>query len=201
MIELAAKSGANAAKFQNFKAENIVSDLGFKKIDPFSHQANWDKSVFDIYKSASLPWEWTKELKTECDKNNIDFFSTPYDLKSVDMLNEYVDMFKLGSGDINFLDLINKIAVKKPILIATGASTLSDVIQAVNIYKNNSNNDYALMQCNTNYTGSFNNFKYINLNVLKNFKNTFPDAILGLSDHTKTLLNSIKAQLHLGLKL
>ena len=201
LIELAAKSGANAAKFQNFKAENIVSDLGFKKIGSFSHQANWDKSVFDIYKSASLPWEWTKELKTECDKNNIDFFSTPYDLKSVDMLNKYVDMFKLGSGDINFLDLINKIAVKKkPILIATGASTLSDVIQAVNIYKNNSNNDYVLMQCNTNYTGSFNNFKYINLNVLKNFKNTFPDAILGLSDHTKTL-STVLGSVALGAKV
>ena len=98
LIKLAAQSGANAAKFQNFKAENIVSDFGFKKIGSFSHQANWNKSVFEIYKAASLPWEWTQELKSECDKNNIDFFSTPYDLKAVDMLNRYVDLFKLGSG-------------------------------------------------------------------------------------------------------
>lgn len=188
LIELAAKSGANAAKFQNFKAEDIVSDFGFKKIGSFSHQSKWKKSVFETYQSASLPWEWTEELKIECDKYKIDFFSTPYDLKAVDMLNQYVDLFKLGSGDINYLDLISKIALtSKPILIATGASNLEEVYNAIKYFKNFSNQNYVLMQCNTNYTGSYENFIHINLNVINKFRKEFPDAILGLSDHTKTL--------------
>ena len=73
LIKLCAKAGANAAKFQHFKAETIVSDAGFKKIGKITHQSKWKKSVFETYKDASINFGWTKELKKECDKNNIDF--------------------------------------------------------------------------------------------------------------------------------
>ena len=82
---------------------------------------------------------------------------------------------------------------KKPIIIATGASTEREVKDAVEIVKKN-NDDLILMQCNTNYTGSNDNFKYINLNVLKTYEKLFPDVILGLSDHTPghaTVLGSV----------
>ena len=82
---------------------------------------------------------------------------------------------------------------KKPVILATGASTLKDVDRAVKeIFK--SNKDICLMQCNTNYTAENNNFNHINLNVLKTFKKRYPKIILGLSDHTfghSTVLGAI----------
>ena len=90
--------------------------------------------------------------------------------------------------------MLKKIAnTNKPVLFATGASTMQEVINAVNILTS-INNNVILMQCNTNYTGKDENFKYINLNVLKTYKTLFPDLILGLSDHTHggvTVLGSV----------
>ena len=185
LIWLAAESGANAAKFQHFSAQSIVSDYGFKNLGKqSSHQKNWKKSVYDVYKEASLNTDWTHELKNTCDKAGITFFTSPYSKELVEHIDKYVEAYKIGSGDITWLEIIDYISEKgKPILLATGASTISDVIQAVNIILAK-NSNLILMQCNTNYTGNIENFKYINLNVLKLFKLLYPDLILGLSDHT-----------------
>ena len=186
LIRLCAKSGADAAKFQHFKAETIVSDYGFKKIGKITHQKNWSKSVFEVYKDASINNEWTKILKKECDKHKIDFMTSPYDLGYVDSVFKYIKAYKIGSGDITWREIIIKIAKKNlPLILATGASTLKEVDSAVKLilkYKKK----FILMQCNTNYTNEMNNFKYLNLNVLKTFKEKFKDKIiLGLSDHTQ----------------
>src|SRR5262249_15612932 len=96
LIRLAADAGADAAKFQNFRAPKIVSDKGFRSLgQQMSHQSKWKKSVYSVYVDASLPWEWTRELKDECDAAGIDYFSTPYDLEAVDMLDPFVSMFKI----------------------------------------------------------------------------------------------------------
>jgi N-acetylneuraminate synthase len=80
LIHLAKQAGADAAKFQNFSAPKIVSDFGFKSLGgQQSHQSAWKKSVFEVYKSASIPFEWTSELKAVCDQVGIDYFSAPYD--------------------------------------------------------------------------------------------------------------------------
>ena len=77
LIHMCAESGANAAKFQHFKAETIVSNKGFEKLDITSHQSKWKKSVFDVYKSASISIDWCFPLIEECKKHNIDFFTSP----------------------------------------------------------------------------------------------------------------------------
>ena len=195
LIRLAANSGADAAKFQHFKAETIVSDIGFKKLKKQkSHQSKWKKSVFEVYKDASVDLRWTEILKKECKKRGIVFFTSPYDLDYVDFIDKYVSAYKIGSGDITYLDIIKKISLKKkPIILASGASTLKDVDRAVKfILKLNKN--LCLMQCNTNYTAEIKNFNYINLNVLKLYKKKYPNLILGLSDHTpghSTVLGAI----------
>jgi sialic acid synthase SpsE len=195
LIRLCAKSGANAAKFQHFKAETIVSKEGFEQIGKLTHQKKWKKSVYQVYKDASVNFKWTKILKNECKKNNIDFLTAPYDLEYVDKVNKYIPAYKIGSGDITWREIIIKIAKKnKPVLLATGASSLEDVKKSVNtILKYNKK--LVLMQCNTNYTNSLNNFKYINLNVLNNYKKIFKNrVVLGLSDHTpgsSTVLGAI----------
>jgi len=74
-----------------------------------------------MYKEATLPWEWTSSLKEECDACGIDFFSTPYDLEAVDMLDPYVEVFKIGSGDITWPEMIVKVAAKeKPVFAGDG---------------------------------------------------------------------------------
>jgi sialic acid synthase SpsE len=185
LIHLAAESGADAAKFQNFRAQEIVSARGFASLGgQVSHQAKWKKSVVEVYQAASLPWEWTAELKAECDRAGIDYFSAPYDLEAVEMLDPYVEIFKLGSGDITWPEMIRAVASKgKPVLLATGASDLADVVRAVEIVRE-ADVPLVLMQCNTNYTASLENFRHIHLNVLRAYRELFPDAILGLSDHT-----------------
>ena len=134
---MAAKAGADAAKFQHFKAETIVSDLGFRNLKKkLSHQSKWKKSVFQVYKDASINFAWTKGLKKQCKKYNIDFMTAPYDLDYVDKVNKYIPAYKIGSGDITWLEIIKKIAnKKKPVIIATGASSLEDVLRAVKTIK------------------------------------------------------------------
>jgi N-acetylneuraminate synthase len=185
LIRLAKQAGADAAKFQNFSAPKIVSDYGFKSLGgQQSHQAAWKKSVFEVYKSASIPFEWTYELKETCDQVGIDYFSAPYDFEAIDFLEEYMPVYKIGSGEIDWLEAIERIARKgKPVMLATGAADIGEVQRAVHTILAH-NPQLVLMQCNTNYTGSLENFKYVNLNVLKTYATMFPQVVLGLSDHT-----------------
>lgn len=109
LIRLCAEAGADAAKFQNFRASKIVSDQGFQGLaKQLSHQSKWKKSVFQVYQDASLPWEWTPVLKQECEAHGIEYFSAPYDLEAVDMLDPYVKLFKVGSGDITWPEMLGK---------------------------------------------------------------------------------------------
>ena len=196
LIYLAAEAGAQAAKFQHFKAETIVSNEGFIQLknNISSHQSSWKKSVFEVYKAASLNLEWTQVLKDTCTKAGISFFTSPYSFELVDYIDQYVPAYKIGSGDITWIEIIKHIAKKnKPYIIATGASSIEDVKRAVNAGLK-INKKIAIMQCNTNYTADIKNFNYINLNVLKTYKKLFPNIILGLSDHTyghSTVLGSI----------
>jgi N-acetylneuraminate synthase len=185
LIHLAKEAGADAAKFQNFRAAHIVSDYGFKSMNSqLSHQASWKKSVFEVYTDASIPFEWTPVLKEECDRAGIDYFSSPYDFDAVDMLDPYVPAHKIGSGDITWLEVIEHIARKgKPVLLATGASDIGDVQRAVHAILA-INPQLVLMQCNTNYTASLENFDHIHLRVLDTYRVMFPNLVLGLSDHT-----------------
>ncbi len=195
LIQAAKKAGADAAKFQHFSADTIVSDNSFKKFNKqLSHQSKWKKSVYQVYKDASINLKWTPILKKECKKAGIDFFTSPYSFELVDHVDKYIPAYKIGSGDITWLEIIKHIASKgKPYIIATGASTLKEVKQAYQA-GTKINKNIAIMQCNTNYTADENNYDHINLNVLKTYKKLFPKAILGLSDHTyghSTVLGAI----------
>jgi len=185
LIRLAAEAGADAAKFQNFTADEIVSDRGFRELGAkLSHQAAWSKPVSEVYADASIPHEWTPILKNACDEAGIHYFSAAYDFAAIDMLEPYVPAYKVGSGDVNWIEAVEYTAAKgKPMLVATGATTLGEVVDVVNAVQRYTH-DLVLMQCNTNYTASVENFRHLNLNVLKSYAQLFPDVVLGLSDHT-----------------
>ena len=185
LISLAKEAGANAAKFQHFRAPQIVSNYGFRNLnDKKSHQSSWKKSVYDVYQNASLDWTWTAELAQHCKSEGIHFFSSPYDIEAVNHLESMVPAFKIGSGDITWLEIIEYISQKSlPVLLATGASQIDEVVKAVETIRQH-NSSIGLFQCNTNYTGSEDNFRYLSLNVLKTYRTMFPEVVLGLSDHT-----------------
>ena len=185
LIRLAKQAGADAAKFQNFQAPKIVSDYGFRSLGgQQSHQSTWKKSVFEVYQDASVPFSWSEELKDECDQAGIDYFSSPYDFDAIDMLEPYMPVYKIGSGEVTWPEALERMAQKgKPVILATGASAIGEVQQAVHaILKHNP--QLILMQCNTNYTASLENFRHVHLRVLQTYRLMFPQVILGLSDHT-----------------
>jgi N-acetylneuraminate synthase len=195
LIYQAKKSGADAAKFQHFSAETIVSDKSFSSMkSKLSHQSKWKKSVFQVYKDASLNLDWTPKLYNYCKKIGIDFFTSPYSIDLVDHVDKFVPAYKIGSGDITWLEIIKHISKKKkPVILASGASNMQDVVRAIKTIKKY-NSNICIMQCNTNYTASEENFNYINLNVLKSYRKKFKNIILGLSDHTlghSTVLGAI----------
>jgi len=110
--------------------------------------------------------------------------SAPYDLAAVTHLDPYLSAFKVGSGDINWLEELQFIAnIGKPVFIAAGAASLDDVARAMDLLTA-AGVPIVLMQCNTNYTGSIENVQYVNLRVLSQFALLYPNVTLGLSDHT-----------------
>lgn len=185
LIHLAKEAGADAAKFQHFRAPKIISEYGFSHMNAqVSHQAKWKKSVTQVYAEASVSWDWTPILKEECDKVGIDFFTSPYDYDSIEHVDPYVPAFKVGSGEIDWIEALEHMASKgKPVIIATGASNIGEVQKAVHAILH-INKQLCVMQCNTNYTASPENYDHINLNVLKTYATMFPEVVLGLSDHT-----------------
>ncbi len=187
LIRLAKLAGADAAKFQNFRAPKIVSDYGFKNLgERLSHQAAWKKSVFEVYEDAAVPFEWTPTLKDACDEFGIHYFSSPYDHEAIEMLDPYVPAYKAGSSLISWPQAIVRMAeFGKPVLIATGDSNLDDVKRTMDMVSK-VNKQLVLMQCNTNYTAAESNYDHLHLNVLKTYAQLWPDVILGLSDHTQS---------------
>lgn len=187
LIWLSKEAGADCAKFQHFLADKIVNDTEFKKIQSLqTHQSKWKKSVSQIYDDYHFKREWTEIIKAECDKAEIDFSSSPYDLEAINLIKDITPFIKIGSGDISWLEHIeNCLKTGLPIVIATGASTLDDVTRAMKLIQKYGNQN-CIMQCNTNYTVDADKVKYVNLSVLDSYKKLFPDSILGLSDHTKT---------------
>ena len=102
LIKMAADSGANAAKFQNFYAKTLVSDYGFKNLANInSHQNKWGKSVYKTYEENEVPIEWTQELKEECKNNNIEYLI----IRRKHSLG-YIEFIR-GRYDINNIDTIN----------------------------------------------------------------------------------------------
>lgn len=180
LIKLAKQSGANAAKFQSFKTELLLSKNGFNKKDTF--QSKWPKSVLQTYKDAELPREWHKELSQYCKKINIDFLSSPWDFEAVDLLAKLnVPAFKIGSGDITFDELLIHIGKKqKPVLLATGASNVKEISHALNILKSTGNNKIFLLHSVVQYPSSINQ---ANINAMIFLQNKFKLNV-GYSDHS-----------------
>ncbi|MBU1895850.1 N-acetylneuraminate synthase family protein [Patescibacteria group bacterium] len=182
-LALAVKeTGADMFKIQSFKASKIVSGHGFSTMKLEGIHGSWSKPIEQIFQEAEFPREWHKELFDYYKEINIDFSSSPYDFEAVDLLDEIgVNVFKIGSGDITWLEMLAYIAKKnKPMILSTGASTLAEVDEAVRTIESTGNNQLILLQCITNYPSKI---ESANINVLKTYQTTY-NIITGYSDHS-----------------
>tara|TARA_B100000989_G_scaffold169722_2_gene127029 strand:- start:9927 stop:10955 length:1029 start_codon:yes stop_codon:yes gene_type:complete len=184
LIKNAKLAGADAVKFQTFKAENLVLP-GTRKV---KYQLNSSKDQEDHYqmiKKLELSYKDHKTLFKYCKKKKIIFLSTPYDVKSAKFLNKLgVKIFKTASADLIDYNLHNYLArIKKPVIISTGMSSMNDVKKTIQVYKKNKNLNVALLHCVSNYPCSL---KSINLNVLNSLKKF--GFTIGYSDHSDDVL-------------
>lgn len=201
LIDEAKEGGADAIKFQTYKAETIAS-----KDSP----AYWDttkeptESQFKLFKKHDKFWKKEfAELKKYCDKVDIEFMSTPFDVVAADFLNDLMEVFKISSSDITnkpFIEYICK--YNKPVILSTGASYLHEIEEAV-YWVENKDVQLALLHCVLNYPTDYENAQ---LGMIRGLKKKFPDHMIGYSDHTMpkemkvleaaTLLGSVIIEKH-----
>jgi len=182
-LALAVKqAGGDVVKIQSFLASKIVSGRGFASMQLKGVHGSWGRPVDEIFKEVEFPREWHKEFFDYCKSIGIMASSAPYDFDAVDLMEELgVPFYKIGSGDITWLEMLEYIARKgKPVILATGASTLAEVDEAVQVIESTGNKDLALLQCITNYPSKI---ESANLNVLKTYQQKY-GIITGYSDHT-----------------
>ncbi len=183
LIVKAKEAGADIIKFQTYKAENLV----VKKSPRFWNWKGERKksgTQYDSYKNLdSFNKEQYQQLYKLCKKNNIEFMSTPFDIGAVKMLNKIgMKGFKVASCDLNNYPLLEEIAkTKKPILLSTGASNLSEIKKTVKFLEKKNVKKLCIMQCTLSYPTEK---KDANLSVLLKFKKEFKNYLIGLSDHT-----------------
>ncbi len=185
LIGLAAEAGADCAKFQHFRARDIVSDHGFRALGgQQAHQAGWKRSVYETFEQYETPRDWTDVLIDACATAGIEYMTTPYDTGAIELHRGRVKAWKIGSGDISWTAFLGRVADEGlPVFLATGASDMAETEAAVAAILAR-NPRLCLMQCNTNYTGDHGNFGHVNLRVLEAFARRWPTLPLGLSDHT-----------------
>ncbi len=179
LIDDAKEGGANAVKFQSYKAETLAS-----KDSPSYWDINEEPttSQYELFKKHDSFWvDEMRELKEYCNGVDIEFMSTPFDIESADFLNEMMDVFKISSSDLTnkpFIEYICKF--NKPIILSTGASSLHEIQEAVE-WIEKCGNPLSLLHCVLNYPTPDKN---ANLGMILDLKQKFPDKIIGYSDHT-----------------
>jgi len=182
LCDAAKLAGANCAKFQSFISEKIVSARGFSKMKLNGVHGTWGRPVNEVFKDAEFPRDWHHIVKEHCDSIGIHFSTSPYDFEAVDMcLNLDLPFIKIGSGEITWLEMIQRIAsTQKPIILATGDATLAEIDDAINVIISTGNKNLVLLQCITNYPSMI---ESANINVLKTYQSAF-DVLTGYSDHS-----------------
>ncbi len=180
IIDLAKKGGADAVKFQSYKADKLASKNSPSYWDTSKEPTLNQNELFKKYDSFNAE-EYIK-LFEYCKKINITFLSTPFDLESVNYLSPLVPFFKIASADITNFQLLKEVAAKeKPVLISTGASNIDEINEALQFLEQNGCNKIGLMHCILNYPTENSN---ANLSMISSLQKNFPNNIIGYSDHT-----------------
>lgn len=181
-IAAAQEAGADAVKLQTYTADTLTLDC--RKEDFVIRGGTlWDgKTLYELYKEAYTPWEWHEELFAYANKIGIDIFSSPFDKSAVDFLERFdPPAYKIASFEITDYGLIRHAASKgRPMIISTGIATLQEIQDAVDICREEGNNDIVLLKCTSAYPAPL---EEANLRTIPNLAETF-GVVAGFSDHT-----------------
>lgn len=196
LIDDASEAGADAVKFQSYKAEKIAS---------VNSPAYWDMAKektptqFELFKKYDgFNKENYEQLAAYCKTKEIIFLSTPFDLEAVDYLTPLVPAFKIASADITNVPLLRKTGkTGKPIILSTGASRLSEIEFAVQVLRSSGTRDIALLHCVLNYPTEK---EKAQLGMISTLKRVFPECLIGYSDHVvpENGLPALEAAMLLG---
>jgi N-acetylneuraminate synthase len=183
IIEVAAQCGAHALKLQTYTADTITIDQRGGLFDIKDETSLWkNRNLYQLYQEAHTPWAWHESLYKCAADNNILIFSTPFDDTAVDFLeNLNTPAHKIASFENNHHPLLKKVAkTGKPVIMSTGASSLSDLAESVEVLKQAGCNELVLLKCTSNYPSTPENS---NLNTIPHLRSLF-NCEVGLSDHT-----------------
>jgi N,N'-diacetyllegionaminate synthase len=190
LIDVAADAGADAVKFQTFRAKNLyVEESGVVKY------LDDDRTIYEIIESMEMPYEWIPELHDHCLEQGIQFMSTPFDERSAEELSEYVPAWKVASYTSSHIPFLEYLAgTDKPIIMSTGAHGLDEIAESVEALRDAGATELALLQCVAAYPTPLSE---INVRVVRTLQEEF-DVPAGLSDHTLDPVTAPSAAVSLG---
>ena len=182
LVDVAKRAGADCVKFQTFVTEEIISKYA-EMAEYQKKNTGKEESQFEMVKRLELSFDEFRKIKEYCDRVGIQFLSTPFDLKSVDFLNELgVPFFKIPSGELTNYPYLIKIAhTGKPVVMSTGMCEPDEILAAINVLEKNGSGEITLLHCNTEYPTPL---KDVNLYAMRTMKKMFGKKV-GYSDHTK----------------
>lgn len=190
----AAKAGADAIKFQTYTADELVCEDTPKF---WEFEDDEGKNQHDAYAElGGEPREWYPELMKTCEENDIEFLTTCFSEETADYFNELgMKAFKVASSDMSTLPYLEHIAkYGKPILLSTGASTMTEIREAVKTIKDAGNDQIVVLHCMLCYPTMYGDkeihYEDGNFNIIQTLKKEFPDLVVGISDHTQTAFSS-----------
>jgi pseudaminic acid synthase len=183
IVDAAAESGADAIKLQTYTPDTLTIDHHGGLFDINDENSLWNgRNLYNLYKEAHTPWEWHKPIFERAREKGILAFSTPFDDTSVDFLESLgVEAYKIASFENVDWPLLKKVAATgKPVIMSTGASTLADIDQSVQLLRKHGCKDLILLKCTSTYPATPDN---TNLHTIPHLAAAFK-CIVGLSDHT-----------------
>ena len=198
IIHAAKEAGADAVKLQTYTPDSITLDCEDECFQ-IKEGTVWDgMTLYELYKEAYTPWEWQPKLMEEANRLGLECFSSPFDLNSVDFLEKMrVPAYKIASYEINDIPLIRKAArLHKPMIFATGIAYPEDIERALQVCREEKNEDIILLKCVSSYPTPY---EAVNLRVIPALAEAY-DCLCGISDHTMGTIVSAGA-VPLGIKM
>ena len=190
LIDVAADAGADAVKFQFFKAGKL-----YPRNAGASAYLGDSRSIYEIIREMELPDAWVPKLAEYCRSKDVIFLCSPFDEESTNLLDPYVDAFKIASYEMTHLPLVRHVARKgKPVIVSTGTANLEEVGEMVEVFLETGNRDLALLQCTAKYPAPLDS---INLRAMRAMRHAF-GVSTGLSDHSREALPAPMAAAALG---
>jgi N-acetylneuraminate synthase len=196
MVEVAKEANADAIKFQLFRAETLYPNKSIEV--KYLRHLGIKENLYSIIKRLEVPYEWVATLSGYARENHIEFMATPFDLEAVQILNPYVNVFKIASYESLYADLINEIKkTNKPLLISTGGCSEDTIDLLVKKLLFDYKDRTVLLHCIAKYPAPI---EQTNLNIIPRLSKKYGIAV-GYSDHTPEPILAPVAAVALGARV